>query len=1211
MEIDQQETNKQETKEKLEEIYSFQTTDPSVISSCITTKEGILKFLQEMPQATRLKRIDKPSIQSILSQDIQAASKTLKESRKQLEDLLQTYPIDEMKFQATMGLLKKLTLTEAIVAFAQDDDTKIIESNPGLVDSLQEVKGLIATYLKQKTELQHLIRIKNSLTIADKALFSDEKDLSLQNFLSNVQTKRAYDTTTPSFSTLLAFEALSDLRLRKDQVEALTNMSSDDSNNTELEARTGFGKSQVLIPLWLFLKSRNENNLTVMAVPSSLLLDQERHLKKLLGSTFATGIRVISFPREKASDLVALQLLHKDLLLAMTKKQIVLIDIGSLHGLTTLGLKEALLKESTSPSTNGKALVEELWNISKLLQNQSSIFIDESRESLNPRQHYDYAVGSPVPVEKNRCETLCSFWQSCFFHEDIQTKWNFEFLPQNTQEGKKSLTQDNFYELQQDLAAIAQKNMFPFQTSCINHLMGAEASPEIREAINQLPYEYQSLYDLYRSQISTHLKTSLLKTCGERYDVNKKLVAFPHERGIPKPHSEFASLDDLLNFTLQANLKKEISEVVISSYIDSLRETYLKNSDLSSNLAFILFQTIQTTLGLPPIEEIEKSDIEKIRQLLNNPKNITSKVAFITSWIFPQVTLFPKKISGTSFHLLSHLNKVHAASGTADPDILHPKMQSAADPSAPIGNLLSICANSRIITIPQDPKEALTALLQTSEPNSPPIIIDVGGSFLDLEEKTILDLFFSKNPYIEAVTYYDQNGKCLLKMRGSSSSIPREQASLDLSKIGIFIRQGNSIGSDTPMPIRANGLVTLKHQTTESFFFQGAGRMRGLQNGQTLNIAISNEEAKLIAPAPNLTLPNLLRHLKIQEGKQKGLDYFFSLRLFLEDLIEEPLWEAENVDDLLRFSLMKDLIVSSSLKDPLKMLYHTRKDLTAAAAVKQLKDSALLLVQEKNLPLINITHIEETFDNHIQLEKLPLLITGGDNETEESITEAEKEQELLQENTQDNRAEGMTISFQEAPLHKWNGDYKRYFIESRPVMIFSGIALYFSPNFANLSKNQNTPAHKSSYLYILQSSPDGIWKVMALDLSDANAVFSVMERQVKEPGDLNQNFLLLQEKLLITDAPNSSISTHPSFPKLSLLAKILSGNANLNLNEILFLKNTDQESRDDIKTLTNYFINSWPALSQITSILQHLPTIKDENIEDWFVNEFNFEDLQQ
>jgi Protein of unknown function (DUF3638). len=88
-------------------------------------------------------------------------------------------------------------------------------------------------------------------------------------------------------------------------VTALISMTSEEGNNMELEARTGFGKSQVLIPLWLFLKSRSEETITMMVVPASLVSDQERHLHRLLGKTLSKGIHKITFSREKASDLAA------------------------------------------------------------------------------------------------------------------------------------------------------------------------------------------------------------------------------------------------------------------------------------------------------------------------------------------------------------------------------------------------------------------------------------------------------------------------------------------------------------------------------------------------------------------------------------------------------------------------------------------------------------------------------------------------------------------------------------------------------------------------------------------------------------------------------------------------------------------------------------------------------------------------------------------
>lgn len=639
---------------------------------------------------------------------------------------------------------------------------------------------------------------------------------------------------------------------------------------------------------------------------------------------------------------------------------------------------------------------------------------------------------------------------------------------------------------------------------CISHLTGEEASIDLKNAIEQLSPEKQKQYALCHSQISIHLKKTLLNKCGERYDLNSELIAFPFKAGTPQPTSEFATLDDLLNFSFQANLKRDIKEDVVHSYIETLRRDSLKEAGFDTKPTYILFQKIQEELGLGDLDQLHPSDIKKITTLLN--KGLREfKLPFIALWVIPHITFVPGKISGTSFNLFLHIDKVHMASGTTDPDALHPRMKASANPAAPIGNLLSIYEHSAVQIIPEDPKEALVSLLKDPfyTENSPPIIIDVGGKFLDLSEETILSLFFANNPHIEGVSYYDEDGKHLLRMRNSTTSIPRELASLDIHKIGIFIKEGNAIGSDTPMPITAKGKVTANHVTTESFFLQGAGRMRGLSQGQTLDIAISKKDLNVITPKPNLTVPDLLKHLKIQEGRQKGLDYFFSLKLYLETLIEEPLWETEDTDELLhRFSLMEDLIVSSTLTDPVKTLYQTKKMLTAQEAVRLLKESLLKPLKEKNLPFIDITRIEDSFDAQVKYHKLLSMLPGGENEIQESITEAEQEttQEITQENIVDNTREKETITFKALPIIPWNGDYAAAFAKE-PSEELCNTSLYLSPNFSHLSKFPSTPLHKASYLCLLQIDPTGKKKVMALDLHDAHQALSYMKKQPKKSKD--------------------------------------------------------------------------------------------------------------
>ena len=103
--------------------------------------------------------------------------------------------------------------------------------------------------------------------------------------------------------------------------------------------------------------------------------------------------------------------------------------------------------------------------------------------------------------------------------------------------------------------------------------------------------------------------------------------------------------------------------------------------------------------------------------------------------------------------------------------------------------------------------------------------------------------------------------------------------------------------------------------------------MRGLESGQSLDLVSTREDAQVFAnifevDVEDLQILHLFQYVKKVESQQKGTDYFLSLRLYLEDLVENLLWQ--HLDDPDRFadvlSTIAPLLVDETEKDPLRSL---------------------------------------------------------------------------------------------------------------------------------------------------------------------------------------------------------------------------------------------------------------------------------------------------
>jgi hypothetical protein len=1139
---------------------------------------------------------------STLEQEIPYYYITFTRLEKQFTEKLHTYTDTELQLQLNVGLLQKMNREEILIAFARNEDQRFLDSNPQLTEAdIKEIKKDIANYLLARTTWEHLIRTKKTL---EAYLNSSEnaRKCAARSFYECVYAQRAYDKNNPHFQALLVFEALNNIRLRPEQVEALNTTTT--SNRIELEARTGFGKSDVLIPLWLFLTCTDQEQLTIMVVPTSLLADQEKRLKKTLGNGFQQGIHVVTFTRKMTRDLKALKKLREDLLKDLAEKKIMLIDIRSFHGLVLTALKAALYRQATTPSSEGQEILQELWTISQLIKSSARVFIDESRECTNPRQRYDYSLEKAFPVLQEQIEHMHSFWTDIFFEESIQSRWQFDCLDCLPSSFKTPLTASTFEPFQRELASVISKKIFTdesIQQECIDHLLGGKASAGVKEHIERLDPKTKRLYAFYRYQLSL-LRETLLKKYRDSYNVDEHLHAIPHERGEAKNGSVFSNIYATLNYTVQANLKREIQEEEILDFIQKTeKKTHFSQETHIRALEF--WKKTQETGGFPDLLYLDETHIRLIAQHINrNPK---LKAEFISIYILPTITTFPLKASGTSFNLLNLLQQVQLASGTPDPDSLPSTITSISDRTASsLNSLIAITKKSTIQTIDPDPTAALTSIFTDSDyqgGTSPPIIIDVGGNFSTLSVEEICTLFFRNNPHIKGVSYYitekgehgESLSKCMVRLRGSSHSIPRNLSSLNSHEMGIFIKQGNIIGTDLPMPPTAKGYITFDHLTSLNDFVQGASRLRELKNGQMATLVATTKTLDIIQrkfPTGSISTSLLFEYFLFMEASQKGNDYFFCLELLLQDLMEQKLWEVQDsLDELLdRFILMKDLLISSSILDPLTLLYQNMKEIDIASAVTALKHSILTKIREKNLPFLSAEEIEAIFDSNIDYEKLPdsqIKITS-----ESSICETEREEEIdqdvrqipdIDQKLEQSESQSIEInSFDPEVLLPWDGNFVSVF-DQPPQDSFAEIEIYHSPNFARLAKDSDSSFHKSSYFYLLQMSEHSV-KIMALDLHDTNKIFHKIPSQ-KDPNA--SYFLISDNRILVHDENEQFLIPEHLKNKLSLLNKILSGNSHLSLEETQLLSTASTEEIRSITTLLEKYQYFWPSLQEIQSML--------------------------
>lgn len=1141
---------------------------------------------------------------------------------------------------------KKLEVMDILIYIARKEEHKIIDANRELQGSrFLQLKQLVLSYLILTTDLQQLFRCEGAIDSILQIVNEDPNGWSSKaaqhaavSLVSTLIQKRSYNPVKDL--PILIYERMNDIRLHQEQYDALQTLT--DNADFELEARTGFGKTKVLVPLWLLLKSK-PGRITTFTTTASLLKDQELFLKDVLGDAFDKSFEVIDFSIEKTSNIPYLTWLDKRLKQAeKTGKKVFLLKIDSLHGITGLGLKDQIFKNQPGKLSAAIPLLASIREKFKKALN----FIDESTECLKIRHTFEYANGLAKPVKLNHCQEAFNFFTNVVCSSEILSKFHFEFLSdeqykainQSEKIPTQIITEQNYDDqlLPQLVKAtvkylkVDKKN----RKKLFSYLMGNNPK-EGAVFFSKLSQRNKWRYAYCFHQLHEHLKITLLKNCGERYDIGNKRLALPLDGGSPKYKSEFASTNDLINFTFQANLKRPIDNQLVRNFIEYIQSHVYKHgfSSYKEDPRLSLFSKLRKSeKKLPKIVDLNKTHVPIIVDILNNPVHLKLRLQFIAVQILPLIRTYPEKISGNSFTLIDSLGTIHAASGTVNSQTLPSRIKTIEKKSAMVSNLAPIWNNSpaQILTIDQNKgAEFLDELLTKNTEHR--TLIDAGGILRDLSPDKIVNILLTKTASwispVKGIVYYDNNKVCMVWERGASNPKPYQQSNLSPDELYFYIRQSHAIGSDIAMPHYAKGLCTVNKETIEKFLFQAFGRMRRLNTGQTLGLVLTEEDASVIKTYLGLknkplSLKHLLIHAQKQEIRQNRKDYYFALKQYLTHCVERELWIAFeekkiNLAQLSKgFHLLKPLLTQETEKDPFRGLFTNVTEVDAAVAVNLLKKSVLdplrELVRKDGYfgllrKIIQFKRIESTFDKYLKYDYLENKILVGETSADERTCEVESEKlQDQQQDVENETALSATSDLVPQDPELWDGNYKKLLDSSSGEQIF-GIKVVRSPNLPIIFKSSlqkkargikfEERIFKPAYQFILKIDSKGVPSLLAMDLYDMGYA---LERMQNENGGKSESqyYMISNNKIIASENKNKNfqqdlrkvIINKTFLAKIGAITRILSGSDSFSNEErkwlINYYKQESQEHRDSLTTLLSKTVCSWPQQEGMRAYLE-------------------------
>ncbi len=683
----QRETAREEERQALVDLQKVYTTIPSQDPGSLRIAKRMLEGINE-----QLQIVSKPLLPAYTVNVDQSKLQNIKEwLRDEASDIqirldnLQNCIENALKssraiIQAEVEgkLLPVLTFKEILLAVANDQDELLYEANPDLApNTLQELKTVVTEYLILGTHQQLFLRTETVrgqiVELLEKGELPDSPEVQSlsEKMAKTLLAPRAYKTTEDLYVPL--FEYFANVRLRKEQYKAYQKLTSlEDLKNLQLEAPTGFGKTTVVTVLWLLKMSRHRS-LTMMTLPLPLLASAQSMLKKILGHQFHRYFFVFKFDRQQASQFLYVKNKIDLLKSAKKDKKIILTSIDTLHRATNLQLKQSLYEKEDS------SLITALTLLRHICSTEISNFVDESRECFDVKRRYDYAVGNPKKISYRRCRETTNVYQHILLTPDVLSRFNFEFLPETYSEDKITITPENYII---DLLPTLAKNAIDYLKLPENiHAIAFKdlqkqpiIDEEKQQLVGSLSKEKLKTYRSIRRQLTRYLARTLNRNCDEHYRLDKNSssrLARPASYGVVKKKSEFSTVEELKNFTIQANLKHPVRLCDVQSYINRLSATLIDDSDDVASLHIVkLYQSICNSVQSLPENpcDIEPDDIQEITNELN--KNRSLRLKFMTSTTLSEITYYKKKICSSPYQVISASKHINCASGTIEPDTL-------------------------------------------------------------------------------------------------------------------------------------------------------------------------------------------------------------------------------------------------------------------------------------------------------------------------------------------------------------------------------------------------------------------------------------------------------------------------------------------------------------------------------------------------------------
>lgn len=838
-------------------------------------------------------------------------------------DLAQLYTI---KLAAKQRHL--LTKNELIKLYLRADCANYLEQTGLTPQHCEQLHTLIHHVISIEVQQQHVKRLLTALTPP----FANTPDLTdvARILMSENGVHAKHDPA------LMVFQYEENILLRPRQIEALAHLLSSPDlndayqfNNAVEKVIMGGGKSKVLLPL-LAAKKAMGLNLVVIEVPRALLATNHVDLNHTSKRLFNQKAHRFEFDRDSDCSARRLQAIHQQFVDTMIHKHYLVTTGESIQSLELKYLELLLFRPSDeSAIEHWKKQVYWAGKITALLKQSGDVVIDELHQGLLLKKKLNYTVGEQQAI------------QAIYIHHSSQL---YQFVDLLTQEHLNdhliTLNERMEYHWPHMITSLAhhliyhQRSPLRVYVDCLHanygdgvllklvtYLNNHAVSSEIIAAETAL----KDAFAFYKEQLSL-LPQTLSRHHKEHYGPSKlathsalkRTLAIPYAANDkPNERSRFGNPLETINYTIQSVLHDGLNKALLIEIIEQWQAEarhellinkqyqYLEQTSTAAGVALYLKGTGKKNQGidftLKMLNIHNKTQMDIVFEHLQHHKTLL--FALLETHILKQISVEAAILHSDAYNHVDIYHSCQGLSGTPwNHTTYHQNLQYNYATSLGTDGYIQRVLTEKNTLIHALQFTDIDAFLQKlyatiAVDKSVRAVIDISATFAGLSNldvaKAMAVFSFNHEQPIRYVLYFnDDDILCALDVArpmraaivlGTSDAgeIDRKLNCTPIDRL-TYYDQSHTIGTDLKQGAGSTGIVLVNEKTHLQSFLQGAMRMRGLDEEQTIEIIVPDA-------LQGTSLDELMIVMASNEQKQLRDDNYVAAIAKMNNIIRQDL----------------------------------------------------------------------------------------------------------------------------------------------------------------------------------------------------------------------------------------------------------------------------------------------------------------------------------